>query len=130
MQPKPPGTLRIIGAVVVAGGRAVDVALIESDSCEIARRLELQRVPLEAGPDAVSAAILRFIGDFALQPAAIDFVALAHAVDAATLDDLRGRLGMTTVMVDPGVQWPRLALAERIGLAAARAARPDPDVKL
>ncbi len=118
----PPGTLRIIGAVVVAAGRAVDVALIESDGREIARRLDLQRLPLEPVPHAVSAALLRFMGDVSLQPSAIDFIALAHAVDTATLDDLRVRFGMVTITVDPGQQWPRLALAERVGLVAAQAA--------
>jgi hypothetical protein len=120
----PPGTLRIIGAVIVAGGRAVDLALVESDGCDIVRRLEFRRVPLEPGPDAVSAAILHFMGDFALQPSAIDIVALTRAADATMLDDLRGRLGMATVIVDPGQQWPQSPLAERVALVAGQAAVP------
>ena len=122
-EPSPSGTLRIIGAVIVAGGRAVDLALVESDGCEIVRRLELQRFQLEPGADAVSAAILRFMGDVALQPDAVDCVAVGDAIDAAALSNLRQRLGMATVTVAPAGQWPRLPLAERLALVAARAAQ-------
>ncbi len=118
----PPGTLRVIGAVVVAGGRAVDLALVESDGREIVRRLEFQRVQLEGDAHAVSAAIQRFMGDVGLQPSAIDVVAVAHDADAAALGDLRVRMGIETVTIDPGAQWPRSPLAERIALVAAQAA--------
>ncbi len=126
MTPKPTGTLRIIGAVVVAGGRAIDIALIESDGCEIARRLEFQRVPLAldlGGQNlgAVSGAIVTFMGDMSLQPSAIDFIAVAHEADLAAVADLRNRFGMRTLMVDPSALWPRLPLAERVALFAARA---------
>ena len=45
----PDGTLRIIGLVVVSGGRAIDVALVESDGCHICRRIEVERIPLRIG---------------------------------------------------------------------------------
>ena len=116
----PPGTLRIIGIVVVSGGRALDLALVESDGDTICRRIELERIPI--GPDstdaAIGAAVLAFMGDRALQPFAIDILALAAGTSASRAAALQLHLDVRTVIVNHSRQWPRLPAAERTALAA------------
>lgn len=116
----PPGTFRIIGLVVVSNGRALDVALVETDGGNIRRRIELERIPLTAGAvtEAVCAAVLAFIGNRALQPFAIDCLALAAGTSGAIATTLRRHLDIWTVIVNPGLQWPHLPEAERVALAA------------
>jgi hypothetical protein len=83
---RPPGTLRVIGVAMAAGGRAVDLALIETDGHAHIRLIETERAPLPAGPiPAATLEIVRtFLGDRALQPSAIDFLALHEEVFGVT----------------------------------------------
>ena len=69
----------MIGAVLVANGRALDVALIETDQTSFARRIETGRSALDVADrsapallDAIAATLLSFMGDRALQPFAVD----------------------------------------------------------
>lgn len=114
----PPGTLRAIGIVVVAGGRAIDLALVESDGGDHVRRIELERIVLGACDDAISAAIRAFMGDRALQPFAVDILALGAGTAEATASALQRHLDIWTIIVQPGHQWPHLPEAERVALVA------------
>jgi hypothetical protein len=121
-------THRVIGAVIVAAGRALDLALIESDGGRLLRRIETERVPLRAGADrleAIALALEAFMGDRALQPFAVDLIGLA----GHEAPDLRARLADrvdVAVVVASGVDLamrprrnaPPFAAAERVALAA------------
>jgi hypothetical protein len=74
-----PRTIRAIGVAVVAGGRAVDLALVETDGGSYVRLVETERQPLLSGDVLAGVVHLTrvFLGDRTLQPFAIDALALA-----------------------------------------------------
>lgn len=79
-------TLRVIGLAIADGGRAVDLALVETDGGAHVRHIETERQPIvPAGdPDALVEVVCCFMGDRALQPFAIDVLALAAETGAVT----------------------------------------------
>lgn len=131
----PQRSWRVIGAVVVANGRALDIALIETDQTSFARRIETGRSGLDVADrsmpallDAVAATLLSFMGDRALQPFAVDVVGLAAADAFGMRDALAERLDVAVVPVERR-QAERLAttqkistfaLAERVAMLALR----------
>lgn len=131
----PQRSWRVIGAVVVAGGRALDIALIETDQTSFARRIESGRSPLDlkdASPGtllaAISETLLTFMGDRALQPFAVDVIGITAADAFDMRAKLADRLDVHIVPVERG-QAERLAttkkistfaLAERVAMLALR----------
>lgn len=131
----PPRSWRVIGAVVVADGRALDIALLETDQTSFARRIESGRSPLDVTDgaadgllDAIAGTLLAFMGDRALQPFAVDVI----GITAAGAFDMRAALfGRLDVLIVPVVRaaaedlaTPRklstFALAERVAMLALR----------
>lgn len=131
----PQRSWRVIGAVVVAGGRALDIALIETDQTSFARRIETGRTPLaladEATPallDAISATLLSFMGDRALQPFAVDVIGITAAEAFEMRASLADRLDVHVVPVERALaetlattrKIATFALAERVAMLALR----------
>jgi hypothetical protein len=98
LPPVLPRTLRAIGIAVVAGGRAVDLALIETDGANHVRHSESERQPLAPGAllATVTQATRIFMGDRALQPFAVDLIGLVAEIDDLTADALTHASGVTT----------------------------------
>lgn len=132
--PEPDRTHRLIGVVLVASGRALDLALLEADGRGHVRRIETGRTPLLQAPDVDQPLIDRmarvleaFMGDRTLQPFAIDLIGLAGRGARTLARPLALRLDVAVVSVSgamaDGVQRPRrgvppFAAAERVALAA------------
>lgn len=131
----PQRSWRVIGAVVVAGGRALDIALIETDQTSFARRIETGRSRLELGDrsrtgllGAISATLLAFMGDRALQPFAVDVIGLTAADAFGMRSALAERLDVHVVPVDrrqaemlaTTKKISTFALAERVAMLALR----------
>jgi hypothetical protein len=117
----PVGTVRIVGIVVVAGGRALDLAIVETDGADLVRRIETERVVLEAGALEVTAvaAVRGFLGDRALQPFAVDLLALDAERGELTRAALAAGVGVAVVVSPMPGGDVRFARAERIALGAA-----------
>jgi hypothetical protein len=83
-------TLRVIGVSLAARGRAVDLALIETDGGDLVRRIEAERQPLATGDIAAAtiAAVRVFMGDRTLQPFAVDLIALGEETYGVTVSAL------------------------------------------
>lgn len=131
----PQRSWRVIGAVVVAQGRSLDLALLETDQTTFARRIESGRSPLDAGDgtraslvETIGSTLLSFMGDRALQPFAVDVIGIA-AEDAFDMRAvLAERLDVHIVPVDrrqaEALATTRkistFALAERVAMLALR----------
>jgi hypothetical protein len=98
------GTLRVIGIAIAAGGRAVDIALVETDGTSRIRHRESERSPLGSGPTEAATidAVRRFMGDRTLQPFAVDLLALAGTVQGVTVAGIAAGCEVTTVLAAPG----------------------------
>jgi hypothetical protein len=122
-------THRVIGAVLVAGGRALDLALVETDGGRHLRRIESGRVPLPRSDlDHLVDALERFMGDRALQPFAVDLIGLSGRSAEAMRSGLAKRLDVIVVAVPHAAQATparrtalAFAAAERIAIAALAA---------
>jgi hypothetical protein len=96
-------TLRAIGVAVSAGGRAVDLALVETDGADYVRLVESERQPLQSGPvlAAVVHATRAFMGDRTLQPSAIDVLALSAETAEVTVTGLAAGVETHACVVPP-----------------------------
>lgn len=114
-----PVTVRVIGIAVADGGRALDIALIETDGGTHIRHVETERQPLvPAGdPDAAIALVRCFMGDRALQPFAIDVLALAAEMGAINVATLARGVDVTCLVGHPD-ERRRGSRAERSAFAA------------
>lgn len=117
----PIGTVRIVGIVVVANGRALDLALVETDGAALVRRIETERVVLAEGSiDTTAVAAVRaFLGDRALQPFAVDALALASEHETLTRTTLERGVEVRVVLAPNLSGHDGFACAERIALGAA-----------
>lgn len=117
----PKATLRILGVVVTAAGRAADIALVETDGGRLIRRIETERVPLQHGASAgaLADALLRFMGDRALQPFAVDLIALDRAASTIAAAALERLVDVATCAVARGRGPAWFARAERVALAGS-----------
>jgi hypothetical protein len=122
----PVGTARILGIVVVAGGRALDLALVETDGADLVRRIETQRVGLPDGPleATVVQAVRVFMGDRALQPFAVDRLALEPQISERMRGALEAGVGVSAAVALAPAGDVTFAYAERIALGAARPGPP------
>lgn len=131
----PQRSWRVIGAVVVSEGRALDIALIETDQTSFARRIETGRSLLDLADrsapsllDAVTATLLSFMGDRALQPFAVDVIGITAANSFEMRASLADRLDVHVVPVDRAAaealattrKISTFALAERVAMLALR----------
>jgi hypothetical protein len=117
-------TIRVVGVAVVAGGRAVDLALVETDGGTYVRLVETERQPIPAGQVLVGVVHLTrvFLGDRTLQPFAID--ALALAAETADVTAAALATGVETdscVVPDMGGETRGATLAARAAFAAVTA---------
>jgi hypothetical protein len=133
----PERAFRVIGVVPSACGRALDIALVETDGAALLRRIETGRVPLKAGDGAhpslverIAVEILAFMGNRALQPFAVDGVGLGGSAAAVMAGPLATRTGVTVIAVDlvaPLFAAPAgevaFARAEQAALGAVHALR-------
>lgn len=125
----------MIGAVVVAGGRALDIALVETDQVSFARRIETVRHLLEPADgsapalfEAITATLLSFMGDRALQPFALDAIGITAADAFEFRGRLADRLDVAIAVVDRSTaetlattrKISTFALAERVAMLALR----------
>jgi hypothetical protein len=128
-RPPPIGTKRLIGAVLTAGGRALDIALLETDAVTRIRRIETERVnldafPLDNGPvdarpvdAAVIAALLTFMGDRSLQPSALDLIVIEAGVPGLQANAVAAGTDVETIASKADGRWASFAKAEQLALA-------------
>jgi hypothetical protein len=112
-------TFRIIGLVLTAAGRAVDIALVETDGGAHVRRVETERARLGDGPLSLPEVVRTFMGDRALQPFAVDLVALADDPEGKLCVSLEQALEVAVVVPDATPRQSGFAAAEHVALAGA-----------
>lgn len=100
---------RVIGVVLVADGRALDLALIETDGDRHLRRIETGRVPLLPEPSRregrsltarVADEVRSFMGNRALQPFAVDRIGLAGPGSDGMAEPLAALIEVPVTAID------------------------------
>jgi hypothetical protein len=123
----PVRTWRAIGVVPVAGGRAVDLALIETDGAAHLRQIETIREPIDPAAASLATIVRGFMGDRSLQPFAVDVIALAAGADAMAIAAIMTATDVRVLVVAParGRSRAGFAAAERVAFAGVVAAQRD-----